>query len=66
MILIQQFIPDCHLFIGNVFVRIAWNPWLYHNISTWDYATAQRMLAILLMIFVKLSYEPKVREVKFS
>lgn len=31
--------------------------------SMWDYQTAQTMLAILLMIFVKLSFEPKVREV---
>lgn len=58
-----QFVPDCHQFVGNVFLRIAWTQWLQQNISLWDYATVQRMLSILLMIFVKLSYEPKVREV---
>lgn len=58
-----QFVPDCHNFIGNIFLRIAWTPWLQQNISTWEYPCVQRMLAILLMVFVKLSYEPKVREV---
>lgn len=59
----SQYIPDCHQFVGNVFLRIAWTPWLQQNMSTWDYQTVQRMLSILLMVFVKLSYEPKVREV---
>lgn len=60
---LPQYIPDCHLFAGNLFLRVAWTPWLQQNISTWDYPTVQRMLSILLMIFVKLSFEPKVREV---
>lgn len=65
MLFNRQFVPDCHLFVGNVFLRIAWTPWLQQNISSWDYSTVQRMLSILMMIFVKLSYEPKVREVNF-
>lgn len=63
MTLSLQFIPDSHSFVGNVFLRISWTSWLQQNINTWDYPTVQRMLAILLMIFIKLSFEPKVREV---
>lgn len=60
--ILQQFLPECHAFTGHVFLRVAWTPWLHHNIETWDYTTRQTMLSALLSTFVKLSYEPKVRE----
>jgi ectopic P granules protein 5 len=60
--ILMDFVPDCHLFIGNIFLRIPWTTWLQQTMSSWDFSTAQRILAILLMTFAKLSYEPKVRE----
>lgn len=60
--ILQQFIPESHYFIGHIFLRISWTPWLQQHLQTWDYATRYRMLSSLLMIFVKLSYEPHVRE----
>lgn len=60
--ILMDFVPDCHLFIGNIFLRIPWTTWLQQNMTSWDFMTCQRVLAILLMTFVKLSYEPKVRE----
>ncbi|CRK89101.1 CLUMA_CG002515, isoform A, partial [Clunio marinus] len=60
--ILMDFLPDCHLFVGSMFLRIPWTSWLQHSINVWDYQITQRMLSILLMIIVKFSYEPKVRE----
>lgn len=57
-----QYIPECHVYAGNIYLRIAWTPWLQQNIQSWDYPTMQKMLSMLLTILIKLSYEPKVRE----
>lgn len=57
-----QYLPDCHSFLGHVFLRVSWTPWVYSNINQWDYATRNRILSTLLLMFVKLSYEPNVRE----
>lgn len=57
-----QYLPDCHSFLGHIFLRVNWTPWLYSNIHQWDYMTRNRILATLLLMFVKLSYEPNVRE----
>ncbi len=61
--ILMDFVPDCHMFVGNIFLRIPWTTWLQQNMAIWDIFVSQRMLAILLMIQVKLSYEPKVRDV---
>ncbi|XP_058444577.1 ectopic P granules protein 5 homolog [Malaya genurostris] len=60
--ILQQFIPESHLFVGHIFIRIAWTPWLQQNIQTWDYQLRYQMLSSLLMIFVKISYEPNARD----
>ncbi|XP_055529929.1 ectopic P granules protein 5 homolog [Wyeomyia smithii] len=60
--ILQQFIPESHLFVGHIFIRIAWTPWLQQNIQTWDYQLRYQMLSSLLMIFIKISYEPNARE----
>lgn len=57
-----QYLPDCHAFLGHIFLRVNWTPWLFNNIQQWDYATRNRILSTLLLMFVKLSYEPSVRE----
>lgn len=48
--------------MGHIFLRVNWTPWLYSNIHQWDYVTRSRILSTLLLMFVKLSYEPSVRE----
>ncbi|XP_058832543.1 ectopic P granules protein 5 homolog [Topomyia yanbarensis] len=60
--ILQQFIPESHLFVGHIFIRIAWTPWLQQNIQSWDYQLRYQMLSSLLMIFVKISYEPNARD----
>lgn len=57
-----QYLPDCHSFLGHIFLRVNWTPWLYNNINQWDFATRTNILSTLLLMFVKLSYEPNVRE----
>ncbi|XP_039453437.1 ectopic P granules protein 5 homolog isoform X1 [Culex pipiens pallens] len=60
--ILQQFIPEAHLFVGHIFIRIAWTPWLQQHIQGWDYTVRYQMLSSLLMIFIKISYEPNARE----
>ncbi|XP_065083326.1 ectopic P granules protein 5 homolog isoform X2 [Ochlerotatus camptorhynchus] len=60
--ILQQFIPEAHMFVGHIFIRIAWTPWLQQNIKSWDYQLRYQMLSAMLMIFIKISYEPKARE----
>ncbi|XP_055633796.1 ectopic P granules protein 5 homolog isoform X2 [Toxorhynchites rutilus septentrionalis] len=60
--ILQQFIPEAHQFVGHIFLRIAWTPWLQQNLTLWDYELRYQMLSALLMIFVKISYEPNARE----
>lgn len=60
--LLQQYLPECHSFLGHIFLRVTWVPWLYNNIHQWDPFTKNQILSTLLLMFVKLSYEPSVRE----
>lgn len=57
-----QYLPDCHSFIGYIFLRITWTPWLHCNLTTWDYNIRLQVMSTLLIMFVKLSFEPQVRE----
>lgn len=57
-----QFLPECHSFMGHVFLRVAWQPWLQQHLHVWDPFTSNKMLSSLLLIFTKLSFEPNVRE----
>ncbi|KAG5670431.1 hypothetical protein PVAND_000696 [Polypedilum vanderplanki] len=60
--ILNIYLPDSHTFLGNVFLRINWTQWLSLQIEIGDVITLQRLLSILFMTLVKLSYEPKVRE----
>lgn len=57
-----QFLPECHAFMGQVFLRVAWQTWLQQQLQLWDASVRQKMLSSLLLIFTKLSFEPSVRE----
>lgn len=43
-------------------MQVSWTPWLQYNLSLWDYSTRTQVLSTLLLMFVKFSYEPEVRE----
>lgn len=48
--------------MGQIFLKIQWSLWLSQNISLWDYQTKQKVLSSLLLIILKMSAEPNVRE----
>lgn len=50
--ILQQFLPESHAFIGNIFLKINWTQW-FQQCSDSD-----KCLAAVLQIFVKLSLEP--------
>lgn len=64
--IIQQYLPECHSFIGSIFLQIEWSTWLEKNIKTWDINMKSRMMQSFLYIFLKLSHEPCVQQVIFS
>lgn len=64
--ILQLYLPDCHGFIGQIFLQIDWALWLTQNLDAWDIATKARMMQALLYIFLKLGHEPTVREVSYA
>ncbi|KMQ96888.1 ectopic p granules protein 5-like protein, partial [Lasius niger] len=59
---IDQYLPDCHLFLGSVFTCINWSVWIGELITTQPLPVAARMHVCLLNLLVKLSNEPNVRQ----
>ncbi|KAM0728306.1 Ectopic P granules protein 5-like protein [Formica fusca] len=59
---IDQYLPDCHLFLGSVFTWINWSAWIGELIITQPLPVAARMHICLLNLLVKLSNEPNVRQ----
>ncbi|XP_066259328.1 ectopic P granules protein 5 homolog [Euwallacea similis] len=58
---VDQYLPECHSFLGHIFVEIPWAMW----ISTFNDAPQQiknRVYYCFLNILVKLSIEPKGRK----
>lgn len=54
--ILQQFLPDCHAFIGSVFIKIDWKLWM-HSCTDSD-----KSMASILTIFVKIAHEPSLSE----
>ncbi|XP_049842891.1 ectopic P granules protein 5 homolog isoform X1 [Schistocerca gregaria] len=59
---VDQYLPDCHQFLGGMFVEVAWWSWVGHVLSTFPPALTARAHACLLHLLVKLSCEPSVRQ----
>lgn len=60
---IDQYLPDCHLFLGSIFTCVNWPAWI-SELSTQSLPVAARMHVCLLNLLVKLSNEPNVRQVR--
>ena len=60
---IDQYLPDCHIFLGSVFTSIIWPTWVSEIISTQPLQVTARMHVCLLNLLVKLSNEPNVKQV---
>ncbi|KAH0560783.1 ectopic P granules protein 5 homolog isoform X1 [Cotesia glomerata] len=59
---VDQYLPDSHLFLGNIFMMINWTTWINDILATQPIAVAGRMHVCLLNLIVKLSNEPNVRQ----
>ncbi|XP_034233842.1 ectopic P granules protein 5 homolog isoform X2 [Thrips palmi] len=59
---VDQYLPDCHAFLGAVFIEIAWTKWLAHASSSESPMAVVRLHTCLLHLFVKLANEPSVRQ----
>ncbi|KAF7993173.1 hypothetical protein HCN44_006233 [Aphidius gifuensis] len=59
---IDQYLPDCHLFLGSIFTSVNWTIWINEVVATQPHSVAVRMHICLLNLFIKLSNEPNVRD----
>ena len=59
---IDQYLPDSHLFLGSVFVSVNWPQWMVELTSTQPAPIISRIHVYLLNLLVKLSNEPNVRQ----
>ncbi|KYQ47638.1 hypothetical protein ALC60_13394 [Trachymyrmex zeteki] len=55
---IDQYLPDCHLFLGSIFTWVNWSVWINELMTTQSLPVAARMHVCLLNLLVKLSNEP--------
>ncbi|XP_020712165.2 ectopic P granules protein 5 homolog isoform X2 [Athalia rosae] len=59
---VDQYLPDSHLFLGSVFTSINWQVWANEILAIQPLPVAARMHICLLNLLVKLSNEPNVRQ----
>lgn len=63
---VDQYLPDSHLFLGSVFTIINWPLWINQTLANQPLTVSARMHVCLLNLLVKLSNEPNVRQVRIS
>lgn len=60
---IDQYLPDCHLFLGSIFTSVNWTAWTNELVLNQPLLIAARMHVCILNLIVKLANEPNVRQV---
>lgn len=63
---VDQYLPDCHVFLGGVFIEVSWHSWVGHVLTSYPSQVASRTHVCLLHLLVKLANEPNVRQVNMS
>lgn len=58
--IIDQYLPECHSFLGHIYMSICWSKWLY-NFKGLPEQINTRVYQYFLTLLVKLSNEPNVR-----
>ncbi|KAG8314461.1 Ectopic P granules protein 5 [Homalodisca vitripennis] len=56
---VDQYLPDCHTFLGAVFIEVPWYTWVAHSATQ----ESSRAHASLLHLLIKLANEPNVRQI---
>nr|CAH7757239.1 unnamed protein product [Callosobruchus chinensis] len=59
--IVDQYLPECHAFLGHIFVLIPWSEWL-KNFSTAPPQLKVRVYQCLINLIVKLSNEPNIKK----
>jgi hypothetical protein len=63
---VDQYLPDCHVFLGGVFIEVCWHSWVGHVLTSYPPQVASRTHVCLLHLLVKLANEPNVRQVNVN
>jgi len=63
---VDQYLPDCHVFLGGVFIEVGWHSWVRHVLTSYPSQVASRTHICLLHLLVKLANEPNVRQVNIN
>ncbi|KAF2894637.1 hypothetical protein ILUMI_11535 [Ignelater luminosus] len=58
---VEQYLPDCHVFLGHIFMEIPWASWINNVSKNTTMPVTLRVHQCLLHLLVKLSNEPNVR-----
>ncbi|KAJ8667148.1 hypothetical protein QAD02_008810 [Eretmocerus hayati] len=59
---IDQYLPDSHLFLGSLFASVNWTQWMADLTASQPQPVVARLHVCLLNLLVKLSNEPNVRQ----
>nr|XP_022906095.1 ectopic P granules protein 5 homolog [Onthophagus taurus] len=58
----DQYLPDCHIFLGHIFVHVNWTAWLTSLMESAPIAVKIRTYQCLLNLLVKMANEPNVHK----
>jgi len=61
--IVDQYLPDSHVFLGGVFIEVSWHSWVRHMLTSYPLQVASRTHTCLLHLLIKLANEPNVRQV---
>nr|CAD7586275.1 unnamed protein product [Timema genevievae] len=59
---VDQYLPECHTFLGSIFIEVPWWTWVGHVLTAYTETVAARTHVCLLHLLVKLANEPNVRQ----
>lgn len=59
--MVEQNLPECHIFLGHVFVSVQWQPWMANLNENAPVKVKTTIHICLLHLLVKLANEPYVR-----
>lgn len=60
---VDQYLPDCHTFLGAVFIEVQWHQWVEHIAANLSPQECAKVHSALLHLLIKLANEPNVRQV---
>ncbi|CAG9823224.1 unnamed protein product [Phaedon cochleariae] len=58
---VEQYLPECHSFLGHIFMSVSWSNWL-NNFSNAPAQLKSRVYQCFISLVVKLCNEPNVRK----